>query len=255
MKKNVLLPLFILLIIAKAQGQQWLGASSYPTFARMYPRSNFQSVAIGFKFSPVIAYASLESSKEMKDLSAGSSGLRMTLGPIVDFYFSERYAFSTGLWYTVKAVNFDVNANFYNNQAFVSNPLTTDEEKGTKAEFNLQYLQVPATVKMFSSDIIDGLPLFLQFGGTFDLKIAEKPQNIASNALVQYRDRVAQGDKIFGLGDVNVLLGVGAETPLGRGSEKLFFGVQYQRGLVEINSFDNMITKNNQFVFDLGIKF
>jgi hypothetical protein len=75
---------------------------------------------------------------------------------------------------------------------------------------------------------------------------------------VQYRDRVSPNSGIFGFGEANLLLGAGFEKKLGTGTDAFFFGLQYQRGLSEINrgsSFADMITKTNQLVIDFGLKF
>ena len=100
--------------------------------------------------------------------------------------------------------------------------------------------------------------MFLQFGGTLDLKIAEKALDKTKNALFQYQERLASSQSIFGFGDVGLLLGIGTEKPLGNGGDVFFFGIQYQRGLVEINrerTFGDLVTKNGAFYLDFGVKF
>jgi hypothetical protein len=158
----------------------------------------------------------------------------------------------------VKSVNYTLHANFYENELFKKIPLTSDEIKGTGAEYNLQYLQLPVTMKIFSDKIWDDTPVFLQFGGTLDLKIAEKPLDKTRNALFQYQERLESSQSIFSIGDVNLLLGIGGEKPLGSGGDAFFFGLQYQRGLIEINrtkTFSDLITKNGILFLDFGVKF
>ena len=258
MKKNAFLVLFILLIIAKANAQNYLIGSSYQAMTKEFWGGRFSNMSLGFKFSPSITFNSLDASKDFKNMSSGSAQLRMTVGPIADFYFAEKYAFSTGLWYTAKGLSYNVYNGFYDSQVFVQKPLTSDEIKASSAEFNLQYLQVPLTIKMFSGQVIPDMPMFIQFGGTLDVKIAEKAINPVKNALVHYRDRVDANSSIYGFGSANLLLGIGFEKPFGQGTDALFFGLQYQRGLGEINrgnAFDNLATKTGQLVIDFGIKF
>jgi hypothetical protein len=53
-------------------------------------------------------------------------------------------------------------------------------------------------------------------------------------------------------------LGIGAEKPLSNGGDVFFFGLQYQRGLIEVNrekTFGDLITKNGGFYLDFGVKF
>lgn len=254
MKKNAFLVLFILLVVTRGYAQNYGYGSRYGGGYR----SGLYKLKMGFKFSPTVTINEVEASKDFRDLDATGINLKMSLGPIIDFYFTEKYAFSTGLWYTVKGVSYSVGNNFYNNDLFDTYPLNADERIGTKAAFNLQYLQVPVTLKIFSDGVFSDTPVYLQFGGTFDLKIAEKPIDKTSNPLYQYSQRVGNQPSIFNLGDINLLLGFGVEKRMGGGDDSFIFGIQYQRGLTEINhskGFSDLITKNGLIMLDLGLKF
>ncbi len=258
MKKNVLLVLFILLGVYQGYSQRY---NSKPNNEKNYDGGffgRFYKLKMGFKFSPGFIINYVDASKNFKTVTSNGADIRLSLGPVVDMYITDKYAFSTGLWYTVKSVNYTMHGSFYDNELFKTTPLTTDEIRGTKANFNLQYLQVPITMKIFSDQILQDTPLFLQFGGTLDLKIAEKVLDKSRNALFQYQERLASSQSIFGLGDIGLLLGIGGEKSLNRGGDAIFFGIQYQRGLSEINrdrSFGDLVTKNGAFYLDFGIKF
>ena len=258
MKKNVLLGLFILLGVYQGYSQRY---NSRPNNEKNYDGGffgRFYKLKMGFKFSPGFIINYVDASKNFKTFASNGADIRLSLGPVVDMYITDKYAFSTGLWYTVKSVNYVINGNFYDNELFKTTPLTTDEIRGTKANFNLQYLQIPITMKIFSDQILQDTPLFLQFGGTLDLKIAEKALDKSRNALFQYQERLASSQSIFSLGDIGLLLGIGGEKSLNRGGDAIFFGIQYQRGLSEINrdrSFGDLVTKNGAFYLDFGIKF
>ncbi|MES2518784.1 MAG: hypothetical protein V4585_11790 [Bacteroidota bacterium] len=258
MKNNVLLTLFILLIGFEGFSQQYNSDANYGGSYRGGFFNSFYKIKMGFKFSPGIMINYVDASKNFKGFDSNGANVRLSLGPIADFYITDKYAFSTGLWYTVKSVNYSMHGSFYDNDLFKTTPLTTDELRGTEANFNLQYLQIPLTMKIFSDKILDDTPLYLQFGGTLDLKIAEKALDKTRNALFQYQERLASSQSIFGFGDVGLLLGIGGEKPLSRGGDAFFFGIQYQRGLVEINrsrTFGDLITKNGAFYLDFGVKF
>jgi hypothetical protein len=87
--------------------------------------------------------------------------INMTVGPVADFYFAQKYAFSTGLWYTVKGVSYNIYNSFYDTDVFVQKPLTKDEIKANAAEFNLQYLQIPVSLKIFSDQVTPGMPFYI----------------------------------------------------------------------------------------------
>jgi hypothetical protein len=254
MKKNVLLSLFILLGVYEGYSQRY---NSEPNFGGSF-FSRFYKLKMGFKLSPGFIINYVESSKNFKGFAPDGASIRLSLGPVVDMYITDKYAFSTGLWYTVKSVNYTMHGNFYDNELFKANPLTVDEVRATGANFNLQYLQLPLIMKIFSDQIVEDTPIFLQFGGTLDLKIAEKALDKPRNALFQYQERLAASQSIFGLGDIGLLIGIGGEKSLNRGGDAIFFGIQYQRGLTEINrdrTFGDLVTKNGAFYIDFGVKF
>ena len=259
MKKNVFIALFILWSGFGAFSQRYNSEADYNgSYGGGGFWGNFSKMKMGFKLSPGLIINYVESSKSFKGFESTGGNVRLSLGPVADFYMSDKYAFSTGLWYTVKSVSYSMHQNFYDGELFKTTPLTTDEVRGTESNFNLQYLQLPLTMKIFSDNIVKGTPMFLQFGGTLDLKIAEKALDKNKNALFQYQERLASSQSIFGFGDVGLLLGIGAEKPLGNGGDVFFFGIQYQRGLVEINrerTFGDLVTKNGAFYLDFGVKF
>lgn len=256
MKKNVILALFMLIGITKGLAQF---GNSYRTGYGQGSVGLFYGARIGFKFSPGIVANSVEGLKNFKTATSDGVGLRMTVGPIADFYFSQNYAFSTGLLYTVKSVNYAVGSSFYSNEVFTAKPLTSDETKSANASYNLQYLQIPATIKIFSSQIMDNrTPIYLQFGGTFDVKIAEKALDKISNPIYQYQQRLPNLPSVFTFGDINMLIGLGTEIPISANGDVIFVGLQYQRGLTQINNspeFADLMTKNTLIGLDFGIRF
>ncbi|MEA5459656.1 hypothetical protein VB796_11425 [Arcicella sp. LKC2W] len=258
MKNNVFLSLFILLIGFEGFSQRYNADANYGGNYGGGFFSRFYKLKMGFRFSPGIMINYVEASKNFKGFESNGANVRLSLGPIADFYITDKYAFSTGLWYTVKSVNYSMHGTFYDNELFKTTPLTADEIRGTEANFNLQYLQLPLTMKIFSDNILDDTPVYLQFGGTVDIKIAEKALDKTRNALFQYQERLASSQSIFSFGDVGLLLGIGGEKSISRGGDAFFFGLQYQRGFVEINrsrTFGDLITKNGAFYLDFGVKF
>ncbi len=254
MKKNAFLILFILLMTFKANSQNYGYGSRYGSSYR----GGLYKLKIGFKFSPNITLNEVEGSKDFKDLNASGINLKMSLGPILDLYFAEKYAFSTGLWYTVKGTSYAVGSNFYNNILFDEFPLSTDEKVGNKAAYNIQYLQIPLSLKIFSDGVMSDAPVYLQFGGVVDLKITEKPISKTDNPLFQYSQRVGNQPSLFNVADVGLLLGLGFERRIGGSDDSFIFGIQYQRGLTEINNtkaYKDLVTKNSLIQLELGLKF
>lgn len=232
MKKNVLITLFILLSVK--------GYSQY------------YGLQMGFKVSMNLVDNNVEGFGKYANFADNGLNLRIGLGPVADFYINEKYAISSGLFYTVKSVGFLVPKSFSSQNL----PNIATKDLASEAVFNLQYLQVPLTMKLFTSELFDRSRLFLQFGGLFDLKIAEKALDKTRNPLYLYEQTVSGQPDVFGFGDVNLLIGFGVEHRLSNG-EAILVGINYTRGLADISTktFQDINIKNNLFAIDLGFKF
>jgi hypothetical protein len=193
----------------------------------------FSQVKIGLNFSPSLAFSRLtnESVPANQSFNASGVGLRFVAGPEVSFYIGENAAFVTGAWYALKRAS--INS--------VTNGVHRD------SVFNLQYIQLPATFKLFTNEIATDMKVYFQLGGTFDIKIAEKLKGY------QYKLPSSQFQPI----DASLLLGSGVEYQLG---ETTYFlvGIRYTRGL--INSIKGPLkqqinVKNSLISLDLGIRF
>ncbi|MDQ1086478.1 MULTISPECIES: porin family protein [unclassified Siphonobacter] len=242
-QKNGLLGLFFILSFS-ASAQYRKVQETYPTTRGMV-RYRPVGVQMGFKLSPFISGNRLESRGNYNSFDNNGAVVRMSLGPIADIFFSEKYAFSTGLWYTVKGVH------VRNSTSFLQD--LTPPGTATSSLYNLQYLQIPLTFKLLTNEVADRLRLFMQFGGVADIKLAEKAINAPINALYIYNESKNRS-RAFGFGDFNLLLAGGGEYALS-GSDALVFGISYQRGLINIYRDNDLSIKNNCFFLDLAYKF
>lgn len=202
-------------------------------------------IQMGFRFSPFISGHSVEGVNQYSSFENNGSGARVSLGPVADIFFAEKYAFSTGLWYTVKRVN------LRSAKSFVGD--VTPPTSATTSTYNLQYLQIPLTFKMFTNEVADRLRIYVQFGALADIKLAEKPINRPLNALYLYNASKGR-TRAFSFGDLDLLLAAGGEYALA-GSDALFFGLSYQRGLTNVSRAGDLSIKYNCVFLDLGYKF
>ncbi|GAB4397934.1 MAG: hypothetical protein OHK0053_15460 [Microscillaceae bacterium] len=166
-----------------------------------------QDVKIGLTFSPTISF--IQASNEgSSDVSSAGAALRFNFGPVFDFNIKDdKYYFSTGLIYVTKRANLEF-----------SSALGTSE-----LNYNLQYLQIPLTMKLYTNEIISGGRIFFQLGPALELKIAEKDKTEDSDDPID-----------FTVIDTPIILAAGMEFDLGE--NKLFGSIGYQRGL--INAYD-----------------
>ena len=198
---------------------------------------SYGQVKIGLNFSPGIAFNRLNYERSPNDknwnFSSNGVGLRFIAGPAVSFYFSENYAFTTGLWYSLKRT------------AYTYNDTNTTAE--VDKVYNLQYLLIPATFKLFTNEIATDTKIYFQLGGTADIKISEKQKGNSFKNDAQFR--------FF---DVSLLVGSGIELQMGE-STYFLAGLRYTRGLIDVikssNEGKHFDIKNELISLDLGIRF
>ncbi|EMR04313.1 porin family protein [Cesiribacter andamanensis] len=189
---------------------------------------------IGIKFSPTLSTNRVN--YEGSDFSVNSDGIggRFVFGVVYDLFLADNYSFSTGLMYAPKRVGLEV---------------TDRTTSMTRTEaYSLQYLQLPASLKLFTNELALDTRMYFQLGGLLDVKINEKAQSDDN----RYIDK-------FQFFDFSVHLGAGAEYRLGYNTV-LFGGFFYNRGVVNAarrtNDFADKLRINNDLLgLDLGIKF
>ena len=191
---------------------------------------------IGLKFSPLIASSRIDLISDTLDVESGGAALKFGLGLIVDHSFSDTYAFSTGLLIVPKRVNIDLRAE---NEGTIPN---------AEEEYNLQYLQLPLTLKLFTNEVIPDMNIFFQVGGAVEFKIDDRPLEEEYVLIDQFNpiDFVAS-------------IGVGTEYRVGINTT-LFGGFSFQRGLINVvNETEprdiDLKIRNTVFSIDFGIKF
>jgi hypothetical protein len=205
-----------------------------------------RTTKLGIRLAPAISTNGAESESSAGDAySKSGSSVRLGGGLVADFFLTDNYAFSTGLWYTIKRSAFQRNLN----------------NVADKSEYNLQYFQIPISLKLYTNEVALDTRIYFQLGGTLDIKLAERPLNKATNWL--YIDSRTQDKKAYKPVDAGLLLGVGVETAMGENTS-VFGGLTFNRGLVnvltgvedngqELN--DIVRSRNTVFSLELGLKF
>lgn len=196
-------------------------------------------VQMGFKFSPYWTSNRIDIENSTQVDSDGN-GLRFTFGPIVDISIddNENYFFSTGLWLSSRRAGIS----YLNESAQVPTRINQS--------YNLQYLSIPATMKLYTQEVMLDKRIFFQFGPTMDLKVSEKQkEGDKDNSLIE-------GFRFF---DISIFMSIGLDWHLG-GTTRLFGGLTYSRGLINaaskpISALDEMTYKNDMFGIELGVMF
>lgn len=204
-------------------------------FALLTLQTAYAQSKIGIKFSPTLSTNRISFTGEGYSVSSNGVGGRFIFGPIFDLFVTENYYFSTGLLFAPKRIGISV----------------TDRLAGRTSDqvYNLQYLQLPASLKLFTNEMALDTRVYFQIGGALDVKIA-------SNAKDDYDIRYIDQTRFF---DFTVQLGTGVEYRLGYNT-LLFGGFFYNRGLVNAVTSTtpeglDINIKNDLVGLDLGIKF
>ncbi len=204
-------------------------------------------IEMSLRFAPNAAVNVVEGAGNYAGFATNGATVRPSVGVSLDyFFFKDRYAFSSGLWYTIKRVGYRIPGSYGETRWNPGAPVK-------EGVYNLQYVQVPLTVKLFANNLFPTSRLYIQTGGVLDVKLAEKALTPSTNAYYQ----VAQRDgtkRQFGFADAAWLLGGGIQFGL-NGTNALNVGVTYQRGLLEIARPKDLTVRNRMVSLELGFKF
>lgn len=216
MKKVIFLSVFNLMLILTSYGQTKLGVKIAPAFI-----------------------SSRINSTTGVEVDESGVAFRPMFGLVVDAPFSENYYFSTGIGYVSKKSSFS----FSFNGGTISNT------------YNIQYLQIPITLKMLTNEVGLDKRIYFQFGPVAEI-------NIHSEQTEQTQEDIV---KDFNPMDVSLLFSLGLEYKLGT-STIFFGGISYQRGLInQVNEYiatppfqisaSDIPFKFDLWFLDLGFKF
>ncbi|MEM1408262.1 MAG: porin family protein [Bacteroidota bacterium] len=190
---------------------------------------------LGIQFSPTLSTNRIEANSDSLNLDTDGTGLRMALGPIIDYQIKDNYYFSSGLLFVSKRVGVEA---------------TRVDGSGlpNRETYSLQYLQVPISLKLFTNEVSIDKKFYFQMGTTMEFAIDEKSTE-DENFLIED----------FALFDASLLLGFGLEYRLGVNTT-VFGGFSYHRGLFNVVSDQvaldtDLRFKNDYLGLDMGIKF
>lgn len=190
---------------------------------------------LGFKAGLPLSFNAVKSTDAGIETQTNGASLHFMGGVIADVMWTERYAFTTGILFTGKQANFSI-------------------ENSVSEKHNLQYVQIPVGLKLFTEDIFDKGRMYFNFGLQPEILVGntKKEGNFTINGVKS--DIV----KKFSPLDFGMFLGFGLEYQ--KGSTPLFLGLGYQRSFLNVVSEmntnpDNFLSiKQNLVVLELGIK-
>lgn len=191
-------------------------------------------IEVGIMFAPNISINRIDGVDKDGKVSdfvvdKNQAGMRFSAGPTVDLFLSDNIAVSTGVFFTLKRSS--VTFSYDSSGSSTFDPVV-----------NIQYVQIPVALKMYTNEIMSRTKLYFKLGGTLDTRIAENLQN----------DQDVNFDEEFSrLLDAGLYLGAGIEKGIGK-SNKVFAAVTYNRGLINVitKDFHEAVNRENDFVIN-----
>jgi hypothetical protein len=214
----------------------------------------FAQVEIGLKVSPSISYLRT-SSPSVTSFQSESSKFSFGGGVFLDYFFGENYAFNTGLFLNGKGGTISYL------ETSSSVPPTPSSTTRVTQKIAVQYLEIPATLKLFTNEVAPDTRVYFQVGGSVAFPVSTR-----INGDKFYTDpyngsnQTDASSHVFAV-DANLIGGLGVEYQLGK-STKVLTGISYHHGLVDLDryfeknrGFSDVSIKNSVFALDLGMKF
>ena len=226
-------------------------------FCLLTTSASYAQFSLGFKVA--LGVASNRVDTKTTGLNFGSDGpsARIVIGGIADIQFAEKYAFSTGILYATKQARFTETGNV--KYAAGSNIPSGSEFWG------LQYIQIPLTVKLFTSEVFPNAKVYIQAGPQLEILVGKKNKESsfqrASNGINPVADEPTMMSS-FNPVDISVTASAGIEYTIGENI--LFGGLNFQTGFINTINKTNYQTasgskvdftsKNTLFSLEIGIK-
>lgn len=189
---------------------------------------------LGLQLTSSVITQRITQSNDSIEVSNGSNSFNPSIALIADMPISAKYFFSTGIGYISKRVNLEV-TEFYPDLTY-------------SKSYNIQYIQLPATLKLYTDDVALDKKIYFQFG-----PILEIPVHFKEN------DQNYQVIKKIQPIDVTLLFGAGLEIQIAP-QTAVAIGLSYRRGLLNIvkeTGFtdETLVIKNDLYGVDIIIKF
>ena len=196
----------------------------------------FSQTKLGLKFSPLFSSHKISLKSDQLEVFQGKTATRMSIGLIVDHPFTDTYFLSSGLIYLPKRVS--INLEEEDGGTAPTNPFES---------YDLNYLQVPLSLKLFTNEIAPDISLFFQVGLILEFKIFEQ-------ALNEDYEFISK----FNFFDTAAIIGTGIEYRLGINT--IFFtSISLQKGMINIINRTNpeypLVIRNQIVSIDVGMKF
>ena len=162
---------------------------------------------LGIKIVPSMSFNRVHTNLGNQEFFSKGASPKLKVGIIYDHPIQEHYYVGTGLLFAFKQATIQQNT------------------WPSKEQHEVQYLQIPILLKLYTSEITLDTRVYIELGGIGEIRIGESVAALAS-------DRKPLIEKFYRSG-IAGFLGVGIEYNMSL-STSLFLGISYQRGLANM---------------------
>lgn len=189
---------------------------------------------LGLKLNPAIITQRLTFPDDSSSVKNGPNSFNLSVMLFADIEITQNYFFNTGIGYTSKRMNLE----------YFQQDGASTESKG----YNVQYVQIPATLKLYTNEIALDKKLYFQFGPLIEVAVHNKETNQDVTIIEKFQPV-----------DISLLFAAGLEIQLAP-QTAMQLGFNYTRGLINVakNSSvgaEDMVLKNDLYSIDIAIKF
>jgi hypothetical protein len=189
---------------------------------------------LGLRLNPGVSTQRISYTNDNFSIGNGSNAFNLSAMLFADFEMSSNYFFNTGMGYTSKRININ-----YQRQG---------EPNSYNKSYNIQYVQIPATLTLFTNEIALDKKLFFQFGPLMEIAIHNKESNAELRIIEQFKPV-----------DISLLFTTGMQLQLAP-QTAMQIGFSYSRGLINVvkssaEGIGNLTIKNDIYALDLSLKF
>lgn len=193
---------------------------------------SYAQTKLGLKLNPGVITQRVTYENDTASINNGSNAFNLSAILFADIPLSSHYFFNTGVGYTSKRINIS-----YRTEA----NLETNN-------YNIQYVQIPATLKLYTNEIALDKKLYFQFGPLIEVAVHNKESNKELKLVDSFQPV-----------DVSFLFAVGLQIQLAP-QTAMQLGFNYNRGLINIvkspaEGIEDLVIKNDIYAIDLALKF
>ena len=200
---------------------------------------NSQNLRFGVSFDPQLSWLK----PDVKNITKEKSKLGLNAGLIMNYYFAENYAFSTGI-----SINYSGgNIAYKDSVAFEFRNSTDNFPDGATVLYKLEYLNIPLEIRLKTNEI-GYFVYYTHLGVT---------SHIGLNASIDIVEENIENAVV--LNEINTFnlsyhIGAGLEYSLG-GNTALILGFIYNNGFIDVTKKENDKVILSSMALKIGIMF